>query len=161
MTEDARFEDAPLAERPLRLRAMDADDLAVLSSLVQDAVGRVGEIHWLARHRRLVVVFNRFRWEDAPEAESERRPFERVRALLSVDGVMSVRARGLDPGVQEQVYVLLALAFEPGEDGAGTLRLSYAGGGELLAEVEMLDATLADLTRPWQAQAQAAPRHED
>ena len=33
---DARFEDG--AEQPLRLMAQDADDLAVLSALLQDAV---------------------------------------------------------------------------------------------------------------------------
>jgi len=36
MTEDARFEDG--AERPLRLKALDAEDLSVISALAQDAV---------------------------------------------------------------------------------------------------------------------------
>ena len=36
MSEDARFEDA--AEAPLRLKALDAEDLSVVSALVQDAI---------------------------------------------------------------------------------------------------------------------------
>ncbi|MEO0358508.1 MAG: DUF2948 family protein, partial [Pseudomonadota bacterium] len=36
MTQDASFNDG--AEKPLRLHAMDVDDLRVLSALAQDAV---------------------------------------------------------------------------------------------------------------------------
>ena len=39
-----------------------------------------------ARHRRFSLLVNRFRWEDAPAAERQGRPFERVQALLAVDG---------------------------------------------------------------------------
>ena len=49
MTEDARFEDA--GGRALRLQALDADDLKVVSSLVQDAVLPISEIKWQPRKR--------------------------------------------------------------------------------------------------------------
>ena len=42
--QDARFADAD--EGPLRLRALDPEDLTVLSALVQDAVTQVGEVGW-------------------------------------------------------------------------------------------------------------------
>ena len=44
--DDARFEDA--AERPLRLKAETPEDLAVLSALLQDAVGKVKSARNLA-----------------------------------------------------------------------------------------------------------------
>ena len=47
--------------------------------------------------------------------------FERVRAVLAIDGVLKARALGIDPGDRDLVLELLALGFEPGEDGAGTL----------------------------------------
>ena len=156
---DARFEDAPLSDRPLRLRAESADDLAVISSLVQDAVGKAGDIAWMPRKRRLVVLVNRFRWEDSAEAEQARRPFERVRSALTVESVLKVRARGIDPAGKDQVYELLALLFEPSEDGAGTLTLTLAGNAEVSVKVECLEVTLADLTRPWAAKAGKAPEH--
>ena len=53
---------------------------------------------------------------------------------------------------------LLALVFEPGEDGAGTLRLILAGDGEIALEVECLDVTLADVTRPYSPAAGRARR---
>lgn len=158
---DARFEDAPLSDRPLRLKAEDAEDLAVVSSLTQDAVARVGDIRWMARRRRLVLLMNRFRWEDADAARREHRPFERVRSALTLEGVSRVRARGFDMDRPDGVIGLLSVAFEPGADGAGTVTMTFAGGAELGAEVEILDASLADLTRPWEAQSRSAPGHGD
>lgn len=154
---DARFEDA--VERPIRLRAEAAEDLAVLSALVQDAVTTVGDAAWMPRRRRFGIVLNRFRWEDAAAAERAGRHFERVRALLSVDGVLRARASGLDPRARDTVISVLAIAFEPGADGAGTLRLTLAGDGEIALDVECLDVTLTDVARPHQAVSGAAPRH--
>ncbi|MGF1554233.1 MAG: DUF2948 family protein [Paracoccaceae bacterium] len=159
----ARFEDAPFADRPLRLRAESADDLAVLSARCQDAVGRVADVKWLPTKRRLVILVNRFRWEDAEAARAAGRSFERVRAALSVETARRVRARGVDRGDTEAVLSILALAYAPDAadpDRGGTLTLACAGGVEFEAAVECLDVSLADLTRPWSAQA-GAPRHED
>jgi hypothetical protein len=157
MTEDARFEDG--AERPLRLRAESPDDLAVISALVQDAVVQSSEIAWARRHRRFTLLVNRFRWEDAAAAERQDRPFERVRALLVVDGVLRARTSGVDPSDRDLVLSLLALGYEPGEDGAGTLRLVLAGDGEIALDVEALEVTLADVTRPYEAPSGHRPSH--
>jgi len=159
--EDARFEDAPLSDQPLRLKAESAEDLAVISSLVQDAVGKPGDVVWMARKRRLIVMVNRFRWEDSADALQTRRPFERVRSALTVDSVLKVRARGVDPADTDQVYDLLALLFEPSEGCAGVLTLTLAGNAEISVEVECLELTLADLTQPWAAKSGTAPEHGD
>ncbi|MEM7498806.1 MAG: DUF2948 family protein [Pseudomonadota bacterium] len=164
MSEDARFEDAPITDRPLRLRAETAEDLAVISSLAQDAVARAADIVWMRRKRRLVLLVNRFRWEDAEAAELQKRPFERVRSALTIEGVTTVRARGLARSSEEaaeQVVALLSLAFEPGEDGAGRVVVTCADDVAFAAEAEMLEVTLGDLTRPWEAKAAQAPAHDD
>lgn len=158
MADDARFEDAPLSERPLRLKVESAEDLAVVSSLVQDAVGRSGEIVWMRRKRRLVLLMNRFRWENGTGSAGQPRP-ERVRSALTIEGVLAVRARGVDQTRRNAVYELLAILFEPGEGCAGRILLTLAGGGELAVEVECLDAALADLSRPWPSPAGRIPRH--
>jgi Protein of unknown function (DUF2948) len=157
MTEDARFEDG--AERPLRLRAETPEDLAVISCLVQDAVGQTSEIAWARKRHRFTALLNRFRWEDAAAAERQGRPFERVQALLSVEGVLRARASGVDPRDRDLVLALLSIGFEPGQDGAGVLRLTLAGDGEIALEVECLEVTLADVSRPYLARAPAAPQH--
>jgi hypothetical protein len=156
---DARFEDAPLSDQPLRLRAEGADDLAVISCLLQDAVGKPTDIAWMPKKRRLVALLNRFRWEDSADAQQAHRPFERVRSAVTVESVLSVRARGLALDGKEQVFDLLAILFEPADGCAGTLTLTLAGNAEIAIEVECLELTLADLTRPWEAKTNQVPEH--
>jgi len=156
---DARFEDG--VETPLRLRAETPEDLAVISALLQDAVGQTRDVAWLPRRHRFSMLLNRFRWEDAPAARTQGRPFERVRAVLRIDGALRARTQGVDPGDRDLVVSLLSLAFEPTVDGAGVLRLVLAGDGEIALDVECLDVTLSDVTRPYEAPSRKAPSHPD
>jgi hypothetical protein len=137
---------------PLRLLAEDADDLAVMSAALQDAVAKLGDIRWETGSRRLTIAFNRFRWEALGKTGG------RVRAGLQIGGVMSVQARNLRQGAPAAVVELLSLAFEPGESPGGVVQLTFAGDGELRCEVECLDAVLADLSQPWPARG--TPAHE-
>ncbi len=77
------------------------------------------------------------------------------------ESVLKVRARGVSPASRDQVFDLLAITFEPAEGCAGTLILTLAGGAEVAVEVECLELTLADLTRPWAAKSGTAPGHGD
>ncbi|MFQ8433413.1 DUF2948 family protein [Amaricoccus sp. W119] len=155
--EDARFEDG--AEPALRLRAESVEDLEVISALTQDAISQTTDVAWMPRRRRFTLLINRFRWEDAKAAERQGRPAERARALLTIDGVLTARASGIDPRDRDLVIALLSLGFEPREDGAGTLRIVLAGDGEVALEVECLDVTLRDVTRPYVAPSRRVPRH--
>jgi Protein of unknown function (DUF2948). len=65
----------------------------------------------------------------------------------------------VDPFDREAVWSLLDLSFDPEEDGAGIVRLVFAGGAEMAVAVEAIDASLVDLTRPWEARG--APNHGD
>ena len=157
---DARYRDADFADRPLRLVAQSADDLAVISTLTQDAVGRVGEVSWNPRRRRLAILLNRFRWEDRPQAERQSRPFERVRSGLIFDSALTVRARGIDPADRDTPLSLLRIDYEPDEEGlGGRILLVLSGAGEVAIEIECIDVCLMDLTRPWEAPSGRAPDH--
>lgn len=137
---------------PLRLLAEDAQDLQVISAALQDAVLKVGDIHWEAAARRLTLELNRFRWEAEDRTE-------RVRAGLQIGCVLSVKARRIRRGAQEAVLELLALRFEPGEAPGGRVVFEFADGGDLSAEVECLEAVLADVSHTWPAKR--APSHSD
>ena len=154
---DARFEDA--TEAPLHLVARDPEDLAVLSALVQDAVFPITEMRWQAGRRRFGLLINRFRWEDRDAAERAGRRFERVQSLLVVDEALSVRTQGINRQDRDTVLSLLAVSFEPGPDGTGRVILTLAGDGALALEVEALEVTLKDVTRPYLAPSAHAPSH--
>lgn len=159
MSEDARFEDG--GEGPLRLRAETPEDLQVISALMQDAVTQTGDIAWLPRRHRFTLLVNRFRWEDAALAERQGRPFERVRAVLAFDGVLAARTSGVDPRDRDVVLSILSIGYEEAPDGGGTVRIALAGDGEIALTAECLDASVTDVTRPYEAQAGRAPRHAD
>ncbi|HKL70992.1 DUF2948 family protein [Salibaculum sp.] len=159
MTGDARFEDG--AERPLRLRALDANDLSVISGLVQDAIFPGSEMRWDRSARRFGLLLNRFRWEDAPRAEAQGRAYERVQSVLAFEDVLSVQSQGVAPGDSETILSLLAVRFEPGEDGTGQVLLTLAGDGAIRLEVETLEAVLRDVTRPYAAPSGARPNHPE
>lgn len=156
---DARFEDAGAA--PLYLAAEDAEDLKIIAALVQDAVLPIGEMTFQPRHRRFALLLNRFRWEDRDAADRTGRAYERVRALLVVEGVLKVRTQGINRDQQDTVLSLLDLGFEPGEDGAGRVILTLAGDGAVALEVEALGVSLKDVTRPYAAPSHRAPEHPE
>jgi hypothetical protein len=135
---------------PLQLLAEDEEDLAVISAALQDAVAKVGDIVFEAKARRLTIAFNRFRWEAGSR--------QRVRSALQLGGVLEVQGRKIRRDRRDAVLELLAIAFEPGEPPGGELTLSFAGGGDLRARVECVDAVLADISQPWPTPR--APAHE-
>lgn len=156
---DAKFEDAD--DGPLRLYAETADDLPVIASLAQDAVIQPKEMAWMSRQRRMAVLMNRFRWEDADAAKAAGRPLERVQSLLVIENVLGVRSSGVDPKDEDTVLSLIGISFAPGEDASGEIDLIFSGDGTVRLAVECLDVSLKDVSRPYQARAQQIPSHPE
>jgi len=122
----------------LRLRAETQADLEVIAAAVQDAILRVGEITYNMRAMSLTLRMSRFRHEDDKGA--------RAQSGLRFDGVLNVKTRGIDRSDPEAMAVLLSLEYEEIDSPGGILKLIFAGGGQLHADVEMLDVILADVT---------------
>jgi len=154
---DARFEDG--ADAPLFLGAQDADDLKVISALCQDAVFPITEMTYAKSRREFALLLNRFRWEDRDAADRAGRGYERVRAVLLLRDVQSVRSQGIDRGDKDTILSLLSIGFVPGADGTGEVILTLAGDGVIALGVETLDATLRDVTRPYLAPSHKVPDH--
>lgn len=155
---DARFEDG--AEQPLRLIALDDEGLQVIASLAQDAVLTSADLRYDRKARQFGLLINRFRWEDRAAAERDGRPYERVRAALVFDDVVSVRSLGIARGDKDVVLSLLSISFTPGPDGTGRVTLTLAGDGAIDLEVEAIEAALTDVARPHRAVSGKIPRHD-
>jgi len=141
--------------QPLKLVALDEQDLAIVSAHAQDAVLRVADIVRLPRERRLLLTMNRFVWEKKARLFS--REHERRRAVLHFEGVDRVRATGIEQGRGGEVLELLAIRFIPGAAPAGEIELAFAGGATMALSVDYIEARLADLGAAWSTAAQ--PRH--
>lgn len=158
MQEDAKFEDAN--EQPLRLKAQDAEDLRIVSTLLQDAVLPMKETSWQPDLNRFGMLVNRFRWEDKARAEIGKRAYERVQSILVIDGVQHVSSMGIDHNDKEQIISILSVGFEDGEDAAGKVIFTLAGDGALALDVECLNISIKDVTKPYAAVSKSAPKHK-
>lgn len=141
----------------LKLAAVDAEDLQILSARLQDAVLKLKDVSWQPRKRRFALVVNRLQWESGGKT--------RVRAGLHFDGVLKVKSQNVKLGAAEAVVSLLAVTFTPhglnvnqGADPGGVVELVLAGGGVIRLTVECIDAELTDMTGAWAAIA--TPDHE-
>jgi hypothetical protein len=154
---DARFEDGD--DAPLALRALNPEDVGVLSALLQDAIFPITEMAYGRKRRRFALLVNRFRWEDRNAADRARRGYERVQSLLVVQDVLAVRTQGLNRGERDTVLSLLSVGFTAGVDGGGRLDLLLAGDGAIALDVEAVDIALRDVTRPYLAPSKKVPDH--
>ena len=147
----------------LKLAALDTEDLSVLSSQVQDAVVRVGDIAWLKPEDRVVVGMNRFAWEEALRKQRRflgpKPVYERHQAVLHFDRVLGLKARNIRKDAKDAVLNLLAVTFEQdGEGPNGWISLIFAGDAELRLEVECIEAQLSDTGAAWETEN--LPEHE-
>ena len=82
---------------PLKLLALDEEDLQVLSSHLQDAVVRVGDMAYLPSQKRFAAILNRFDWESASEKGAK--DYRRRRTALRFDRVLRAQHKELRPNV--------------------------------------------------------------
>lgn len=145
----------------LKLIALDAEDLSVLSMHMQDAVLQVGEMTYLPKERRFVMMANRFDWTAAAKAEASgdgMAPMLRHRAALRFERVQSAKVSGIDLKDKRRTLAILALQFTPSSAPAGTVTLVCAGDAAVRLEVECLEAELKDLGAMWAAKTK--PDHD-
>ena len=141
----------------LKLVALDRDDIEVVSAHVQDALVKVADILWQPREYRFVMALNRFDWMNAVDANGARDgsslDYRRCRTVLRFDRVTACKCRNLDQLNKSALLNLLAVEFAEGNPPAGTVTLTFSGGGAIRLEVECLEAELADLGEVFAATA--------
>jgi hypothetical protein len=126
----------------LKLIALDADDLAVISTHVQDARVKTSDIIWRRDEKRLVVGMNRLDWEQSLAGETSPR---RLVAALRFDRVLACKSRNIDMQRPETRLELVGIEFHPADVPSGSAVLMFAGGAVLRLDVECLECELTDL----------------
>ncbi len=140
---------------PLKLIALDEEDLAVLSSLLQDAVLRVADMTYLPKQKRFAAALNRFEWEKA--ARESGKDYKRRRSALRFDRVFNAKLKNIKPRAGDRVLSLLALSFTPKEAPGGTLTLTFSGDASIQLDIECIEAELKDLGPEWRTRHK--PQH--
>jgi Protein of unknown function (DUF2948) len=136
------------ASERLSLRVADDDDLAVLASVLQDAVIAIGDIRYIASEKLFVMLASRFRWEAIFDSESEGAAgdavFERIHCGIAFEGVEAVQVRGIDLKDRSQYLDLLTLRARK-----GAIVLTFAGGAAIRLDVPHISCHMRDMGEPW------------
>jgi hypothetical protein len=126
---------------PLRLKALDTEDLVVLASCLQDALVMVGDMAYLPDERRFVLVCNRFGWE-TPGPD-----LSRITCGVTFEGIGAVRRKGID--LKESERILSLLTLRP-DDGA--IELLFSTGAAIRLETPSVGVYLEDIGEAWPTQ---------
>lgn len=151
----------------LKLRCEDADDLVVLSSVLQDAAMPLAELAWLPQERRFVIVASRFAWDKCvdvtlPPEQANIECYWRSNFGVTFEGVSGVKSRGIDLDDRSRILSLLAIRAAEAENGAA-LDLVFAGDTEddepteIRLEVDRILVHGQDIGDPWPTQLR--PHH--
>ena len=144
----------------LKLMALDADDLLVLSAHVQDSVLLSAEIEFDPNEGLLFLPINRFAWEAPSARRLFFKKYQRRRSVLHFSKIKSLKSSGVDRGNASEVQSVLSITFQASpqeDDPGGQIQLDFAGGGGLLLDVECIEAQLTDLGAAWKASSK--PQH--
>ena len=144
---------APDDGAALKLRAEDAEDLAVISACLQDALVPVRDLAYVPEDRTFLFVANRFRWENGLSPAPGEAAYERTLCGITFSEVAAVSYNGFRR--TEDSRILSLLAIRP-EDGA--VHLEFSGGATIRLEVARILCLATDLGEPWPTQWQ--PRHD-
>ena len=126
----------------LKLSALDADDLGVISAAVQDALVAVRDCAYLKGEKRFVLLLNRFQWEADPAVKAAH---SRTHSALVFNEVTAVRHHQIPLDEPDRMLELLAVTLE--NDGSVALR--FASGRAIRLEIGRLTCHLGDVGEPW------------
>lgn len=146
---------------PLKLSCEDAEDIVVLSSLLQDALVPLAEVAWLPAERRFVLVAARFVWEECldvtlPPEQAQIECYSRSNFGVTFETVTAVKSRGIDLAARDRILELLAIRPE-GAPAPFAFELMFAGGASIRLEAERIRAHGQDIGEPWPTRWR--PRH--
>lgn len=138
---------APAASpKGLRLRAEDAEDLAVISACLQDALVSVGDLAYDDAAATFVLAANRFCWEGGGAGEAA--PFARTLCLVAFEAVTGVAYRGFQR--REEGRILSLLAVRATQVGTGTtIDLEFAGGATIRLFAAAIRCRARDFGETW------------
>lgn len=130
----------------LKLKALDAEDLQVISAALQDSLVAVRDIAWVPNEKRFVLVVNRFRWEAPADHDGA---WSRCHSILGFAEVSAVRHADMPLSEPDRILELLAIESEEAEGGGAIVRMHFADGRMIRLEAPRLLCHVEDVGEPW------------
>ena len=122
----------------LKLMALDADDLAVISTHLQDAEINMEDMLYIPEKHRFVFAALRA----APDQELHRE--QRCYSGVHFDHVLAVRHLHIDRTQKSEKLVFIGTLFEPTDVPGGKITLFFKGEKSIQLDVECIEAQFRD-----------------
>ena len=135
----------------LKLKAKDADDIQVISAVLQDSIAPVVDMDYRAEAKNFIMVVQRLCRETGTDTTKER-----ICCALNIRGVENVQTHGFNPASTDQMLDLLALLPE-GND----LHLVFASDARIRLQLKDWSLIIEDFGEPWPAQCRPCHDGED
>lgn len=145
MTDNSNSHD----EGGVRLLAQTADDLEVLSALLQDAIVPGEDMAHDRGGRRFVMVVNRFCWDLPPvegvTSEDGGPVYERRLCGVQIHNVTAVRQTGMPADRRAALLNLLAIKLDRAEARGARVEWLFSGGAALQFDIDSLSVIAEDI----------------
>lgn len=137
---------------PLKLQIQSADDVSVVSALLQDALINSRDIHIDLAASEVVIIADRYCWE------GNEKTAERVLAGLRIGAVQAVQHKNMvTSGDETLFYNLLDIAYEMASPDEHYLIFTFSAGSALRLQIDRLMMAVSDIAPP--RPAIATPDH--
>lgn len=133
----------------LKLRAAAAEDVEVLSALLQDGLVAASDLHYQKSENSFVMVINRFCWEQDKDIASDRQ-LNRCLCGLKVGYVKQVSKRGILAGANE-FYNLLSISYveaKENKDALSRLTFTFSDGYGIRLAIDRIALIMQDIAAP-------------
>ena len=138
-----------IQENRLKLRAVAAEDVEIMSALLQDGLVAASDLHYQKDAASFVMVINRFCWEQTDDKHSDTH-HNRCLCGLKVAHVKQVSQRGLS-AVANQFYNLLSITYEETKENekmVNRLTFTFSDGYGIRLTVNELAMIVQDIAAP-------------
>ena len=156
MSQDASFLEG--ADSALYLGAFTPEDVEVISTILQDGIFFINDLAWFKKKRQVAVLVNRFRWENKSEYTDKNSAPERVKSLLIIDNVLNISSQGIDRFDSSAPLNLLNLDLKKTKKNI-FLTLLLSNFGAIKFELDAIELSIKDVTRPYKAKSENIPFH--
>ena len=134
-----------MTQGPLKLKAKDAEDVQIISAVLQDAIAPILDMTYRPEDKNFIMVVHRLR------READGTPCERICCAVNLRGAESVQTYGIDLNRRDQMFELLALMQE-----GTTLHFIFAGDAQIRIQLgsppqDNWSILIEDFGDPWPA----------
>lgn len=127
-----------MTNKLLKLFAKDAEDIQVISAVLQDSIAPICDMLYRPEEKNFVMVLHRLRREVAETG------MERICCAVNVSGVAQVQFQGFHLNEQGRMLDLLALVPEE-----GAITFVFAGNAKIRLHLAGWSALIEDFGEPW------------